>query len=70
MQIVDRETGNVVQFEPGMSVESQFIEDCVTNIAFLGVGFGRTTAHVAQDVRNGIESTILSLKTRIKADGR
>jgi hypothetical protein len=37
VQIVDRETQEVVQMEPGLQVEMEFLDDCVQKI--LGKGF-------------------------------
>ena len=75
MQIVDRRTGDVVQWEPGRVAEIDFVEvctvqacenaagdtfvnACVSEIVSRGVGFGRTSAHVAQDARVGIQAAI------------
>jgi len=66
MQIVDRETGDVVQWEPGLRVEQDFVDACVQRILSLGVGLGRTAKHVETDVRNGIEQAIFQLKARVK----
>jgi hypothetical protein len=32
MQIIDRETGDVVQFEPGRQVETDFVSDCAVQV--------------------------------------
>ena len=66
MQIVDKRTGDIVQFEPGLSVEVNFIDDCVTRVLAKGVGIGRTQAHVAQDIRNGVEEAIHALKLKVR----
>ena len=66
MQIVDTRNGKVVEFEPGLSVEVNFVDDCVTRVIAKGVGFGRTQAHVAQDVRDAIEESIHALKIKVK----
>lgn len=66
MQIVDSRTGEVVQFEPGQVVESAFVDECVANVARLGVGLGRTSAQVAISVRQGVEAAILGLKLRVR----
>jgi hypothetical protein len=66
MQVLDRKTGEVVQFEPGLSVEREFVDDCVAKIVSLGVGFFRTSAHVEQDVRDGIEQVIHELKAKVR----
>lgn len=82
MQIVNRETGDVVTYSPGSHVEQDFIEDCVKriiesvqvlpkfdlaqfvdlctkSIVDRGVGLGRTSNHVAQDVRDGMFESII-----------
>lgn len=67
LQVLDRKSGDVVQFEPGQRVESEFVTDCVNHIVRLGVGLGRTSAHVAQDVRQGIEEVMFELKAKIRS---
>lgn len=66
MQIVDTRTGQVVEFEPGLSVEVNFIDDCVNRILAKGVGFWRTEKHVSQDIRDGIEQAIQFLKVKVR----
>lgn len=66
MQIVDTRSGKVVEFEPGLSVEVNFIDDCVTRVIAKGVGFGRTQAHVEKDIRAAIEEVIHALKVKVK----
>ena len=67
MQIVDRTTGDTVQFEPGLSVEVNFIDDCVTKIVSKGVGFTKTSSQVEAAIRDGIEQSILDLKKKIRS---
>lgn len=69
MQIVDKQTGDVVEFEPGLRAEFDFVESCVERITGLGVGLGKSAAHVERDIRTGIGLAILDLKTRVRADG-
>lgn len=66
LQIVDRQSGNVVQFEPGLQAEKDFVADCVKRVVELGVGLLKTEAHVEQDVRTGIELAILDLKAQVR----
>jgi len=66
MQIVNKSNGEIVQFEPGLSVEVNFVDACVTKILEKGVGLGRTSKHVANDIRDGIEETIQELKNKIR----
>lgn len=66
MQIVDKRTGSVVEFEPGLTVEMDFITDVVQRVLDKGVGVFRTEAHVAADIRSGIEEAIYALKVKVK----
>lgn len=88
MQIVDSVTNYVVEFEPGRSVETdfvtacvnrillkekelastygarlsgKFVDDCIAKIVARGVGVLRTSKHVTQDIRDGINEAIFSL---------
>ena len=65
MQVVDRQTGEIVQFEPGQDVEIEFVEDCVANAVQHGVGFGRTSAQVATVLKQSIEEAIYALKLKV-----
>lgn len=81
MQIVDRKDGSVVQFEPGLQVEKDFVEDCTAriieratkNIVARGVGIGCTELHVTKDIVDGlnatvrdcIEKSIIALKAKV-----
>jgi hypothetical protein len=69
LQIVDRWSGEVVQLEPGMSAEIDFVEACVARTGSLGVGVGRSTQHVMKDVQTAIELTILDLKGKVSSAG-
>lgn len=66
LQIVDREDGTVVQFEPGLRAESDIITDCVNRVREKGVGLGRTSAHVEQDVCDAMGEAFHDLKSRIR----
>lgn len=67
MQIVDTVTGRVVEWEPGLSTEINFVEDCISRIVERGVGFGRTSKHVAKDIEDGITEAIFNLKKKVRA---
>lgn len=69
LQIVDKLHNEVVQFEPGLSVEINFIDDCVTRAISKGIGLGRTSNHVAQDIRDAIEESIYELKLKVRLQG-
>ena len=62
IQVVDRHTNAVVSWAPGSAVERQFVEDLVDRVVAKGVGFGRTSAHVAGDVRAAVENLLFELK--------
>lgn len=61
LQLADSE-GRIAQYRAGGKAEIDFIEACVAATIKRGVGVGRTEAHVAQDMRDGIAEAILSLK--------
>lgn len=67
MQIVDVSTGEVVQWEPGRSVEVDLVEDCLARILKRGVGFFRTSTHVEDDIRAGLLEALLELKKKVRA---
>lgn len=81
LQIVDRDSGEVVKFPPGSPVEVELVEDVVKRlresaathpsydqfiesatqiIVARGVGVGRTEAHVAQDIRDGLRQALMA----------
>lgn len=62
LQIVDEHDHVVQRFNGGGPLEIDLIERCTSAIVDKGVGVLRTTAHVEQDVRNGITETIRDLK--------
>lgn len=66
MQVIDRQTGEVVQFEPGRAIEAGFVDACVALSVRRDVGFGRTTRQVARAIRLGVEEAIEHLKLRVK----
>lgn len=65
MQIIDTHTGAVVEFEPGKSVETDFVTDIVNRLTPNGVGFFKTHKVVQQTVRDAVQSAILDLKTKV-----
>jgi hypothetical protein len=69
IQIVNKKTGNVVEFEPGLRAEADFVESCVQSIVALGVGLTKTQAHVTADIRSGIQLAILEVKGLLRTDG-
>jgi hypothetical protein len=67
MQIVDTVTGDVVEYEPGRRVETEFVSDCINRIVAQGVGFFKTEATVKAAVEAGIKEAIFELKTQVRA---
>lgn len=65
LQIVHIGRGTVVEWAPGLLVEQEFVDDLVKRVLAKGVGFGRTEAHVAVDVRAAIEEQLLDLKRMV-----
>ena len=66
MAVIDRETQEIVEYEPGHRAEKDFIDDCVARTLRKGVGFGRTAAHVEQDLRAALDEAVFELKARIR----
>ena len=66
MQIRNKRTGEVVEFEPGLSVEVNFVDACVQKILdnsvdlilSKGVGLFRTSSHVKRDIQDGLEESV------------
>lgn len=67
LQIVDTVTNRVVEWEPGLSVEIDFIEDVVSRTLARGVGIFRGSKHVADDLKAAIEESIFNLKKQVRA---
>jgi len=65
LQIVHRDNGKIVEWEPGRDIETEFITDCIARVLVRGVGLFKTSAHVAQDIEAGIEEAILELKKKV-----
>jgi urease beta subunit len=66
MQIVDRKTGEALQFEPGQAAELDLVEESVAGAVRLGIGLGRTSTQAAAAMRQGIEEAIYGLKRRVR----
>jgi hypothetical protein len=66
LQIVDGEGRVVVSPFVAGRLEIDLVEACVTEVLARGVGLGRTSAHVAEDVRSGITAAIQALKDHTK----
>lgn len=66
LRIITEHNDKVVEFEPGLAAEIDFVDECVSHILAKGVGLFHTSAHVEQDIRDGIEEVIYGLKAKIK----
>ncbi len=66
MQIVDKQTGDVVSYSPGSVIESELINNIADRAVAKGVGIGRTANHVREDVRAAVYEAIMHLKAQIK----
>lgn len=66
LQIVDKVNGDVVEWEPGLSIEMAFVEDITNKIISKRVGFFTTKKKVAQAVKEGLEEAIFELKAKVK----
>ena len=63
LQIIDRDGHVVVNpFTGGGPMERELVTRCVEEVVARGVGLFRTEAHVAQDVRDGVQAAIQGLK--------
>lgn len=65
IQVVEKKTGAVVEWAPGMAVERQLIEDLCGRVASKGVGIGRTTTHVVADVHAAMVELLYALKSEV-----
>jgi hypothetical protein len=61
LQIVTPD-GVVARIPGGGRLEIDLIESCVLAIVARGVGFGRSEAHVADDIRTGMREALMGLK--------
>jgi len=66
LQIVDTHGEVVVSPFAAGKLELDLIEACVAQVLARGVGIGRTSAHVAEDVRAGITAAIQALKDQTR----
>jgi len=65
IQVVDTESGKVAEWAPGMAIERQLLADLGARVAAKGVGIGRTTAHVIQDVQTALVELLYDLKSDV-----
>jgi len=65
MQIVHKHDGTVVEWAPGLAVETEHIENLCARVKAKGVGVGRTEAHVIADVKTALREMLRELKGRV-----
>jgi hypothetical protein len=65
IQIINRRTGEVVQWAPGLQVETDFINDLGGRVAAKSVGVGRTRKQVAERVKEAVQELLLDLKRQV-----
>lgn len=65
VQIVHTEDGKVVEWMPGREVEGELIESLCKRVKAKGVGLGRTTDHVVNDVRTAFQELLRELKFKV-----
>ena len=62
IQVVDKTTGDVVSWAPGLAAERQFTDDLVNRVVAKGVGYGRSSAKVGTAVRESLTELLHDLK--------
>lgn len=65
IQVVDTETGKVVQWAPGMAVERQLVSDLCGRVQGKGVGFMKREAQVIAAVRSALTELLFDLKSDV-----
>jgi hypothetical protein len=58
LQVVNLDTGRVVEWAPGQQVERDLVTELCARVAAKGVGVGRSTAHVVEDVRTALQDLL------------
>lgn len=65
LQIVDDRGDVVYHAVPGLAAEVELVENIVSRVGAKGVGVGRSTAHVLDDVRAAIRELFFDLKSTV-----
>lgn len=66
LQIVQDSSGDVVASWKGRSpIETRMADELANRVALRGVGVGRTTSHVMQDVRDAFNEMLTELKRQV-----
>lgn len=65
IQIIHKDDGKVVAWEPGKDVEAELIDAITNRILTKSVGVFRTKSQVASAVKTAIEEILYELKSRV-----
>lgn len=65
LQIVQRDTGKVVEWAPGLAAEVELVENFCARLKAKGVGLGTSEAHVLADARAAFGELLHDLKAQI-----
>jgi hypothetical protein len=67
LQIIYKETGEVVQWQPGRPIEIAFAEDICARLELQDIGFWRfrTRAQIAAAVKRCVADALYALKARV-----
>jgi hypothetical protein len=65
LRVVHRPSGDYVEWAPGQYIESHLVDELCNRVRAKGVGLGRTTNHVVEDVRAAITELLFELKKQV-----
>lgn len=65
IQVVHKEDGKVVAWQPGREIELSLIEELRERVRLKGVGLGRTSTHVLNDVVEALQELLHDLKAKV-----
>lgn len=65
IQVVQRSTGQVVEWAPGQAVERDLVTELGSRVAAKGVGIARSTDHVVADVQAALKELLFDLKSDV-----
>ena len=65
IQVIHKESGDVVRWAPGLEIEKQFEDELLDRVKARGVGVGRSTTHVLDDVQTALRGLLHDLKRQV-----
>lgn len=65
IQVVEKKTGAVVEWAPGMAVERQLVDDLCGRVKAKGVGFTKREAPVLAAIRSALIELLFELKSDV-----